>query len=315
MLKNVSSSFRISPSRIAAVAFTVFVLTVAWCTYVDYCVTPRIYEATARIQIDQLRDPASPNPMRSEIEFMSTPDVLAQIVTDLELDKVWAKRFKSVLDALPMEDSLAYLQSVLHLDQVPNTHVITITVCSQVPKEASDLANAVANRYKTVRDLAIDQLFLEKEQVLDNDIAQQKKVVAGLQGSSLVLGGMGMITAQPGGPSSQADVPAPLRAAQAQLELEQRALDDLQLRLRQEKTDHQLTRSPVEIMSLAYPPEYPSLPDHSFNLIIATILGFLLAPVAAALTELAFWYLARITPPSQPQPGLPPAAAPASVNY
>src|SRR5271156_1222324 len=110
-MSNAGSWYRISPARICAVAFTVFMLILAWCSYYDYCVLVPSYTATAQIAVTHPLDPDSPNPIRGEVEIMESPDVLSPIVTDLQLDKIWAKRFRSALDQLPMQDALKYLQS------------------------------------------------------------------------------------------------------------------------------------------------------------------------------------------------------------
>ncbi len=60
-----------------------------------------------------------------------------------------------------------------------------------------------------------------------------------------------------------------MRDAQSQFDAQQRALDDLQRQLLQAKVDHQLGQSPVIIIALAEPPEYPSAPNHSLDLMIA----------------------------------------------
>jgi capsule polysaccharide export protein KpsE/RkpR len=114
---------------------------------------------------------------QNEFEVITSPDVLSPIITDLQLDKIWAKRFKSALDALPMQDALGYMTAILHLDYKHGTSIITITVTSEVPKECSDIANAVANRYKTMRDVAEEQLSNSGISVLRDQISQQEKSV------------------------------------------------------------------------------------------------------------------------------------------
>jgi capsular exopolysaccharide synthesis family protein len=109
---------------------------------------------------------------------MSSPDVLSPIITDLQLDKVWAERiYKSGLDALPMQDALGYMSQILHLDYMRGTSIITITATSEVPRECADIANAVADRYKTMRDVEEDQVSNQGIAVLKDQINQQEKVV------------------------------------------------------------------------------------------------------------------------------------------
>ncbi len=174
----------------------------------------------------------------------------------------------------------------------------TSPVTSEIPKEASDVANAVANRYETLREVGIEQIFAAKEHIIEREIAEQTKVVAqksaaleGIrsqlhsQGIDIAPGAAGLIkadlAAQKSGSSAQVDALAPLRAAEGQLDAQQHALDDMQLKLRQEKTDDRLTESPVRIIALADPPEYPSAPNHALDLMIAMIEAACAAIVAA----------------------------------
>ena len=324
--------FPFSVARACAVAFSIIVLTLGYGCYVEYCVVKPTYMGTARVEIAAPIDPDSPNPIRGEIEFMRSPDVLSPIVTDLELDKIWAKRFRSALDALPMQDSLAYLNKLLRLEQVPGTNIVTVSVYSDVPRECSGIANAVAERYETERERSVDQLFTEKEHIMDGQIAQQAKVVAQKsdalgqvrlqlhsEGISVAPGAAGVITTdlavQKSGSPAQVDALAPLRSAQAQLDAQQSALDDLQLRLRQLKNENQLTETPVKIISLASPPEYPCAPNHSLDLMVYLIAGVVLGITAGVPLELVLWYFARISPPPVPRPAIPVSATPASAQY
>lgn len=325
------NGFRISLSRMSAAAFSVFILTLGYACYHDYCVVVPLYTGTAKVQIEQPVDPESPAPLRSEIEFMSSPDVLSPIVTDLQLDKVWARRFRSALDALPMQDSLAYLHLRTLIESVPGTRIVDISVSSDVPNEASQIANAIANRYETERERESDQLFREKVRILDGQIAQQTQVVAQkadaaaqiraqLQhvGTSIAPGAAGLIeadlAAQKSGVQAQVDALAPLRAAQAQLDAQKAALDDLQLHLRQLKNANQLAEAPVRIVSLADPPEYASTPNHEFDLMLGAVAGLVFGIMGAALLELVLWYFARISPPAD-RSDIPVSTASASAQY
>ncbi len=143
------------------VIFTIFTLTVLSGYYVTNEVLQKTYSATSEIKIlpreltpiptttsGHTQGEISSQEFQNEFEVITSPDVLSPIITDLQLDKVWAKRFKSPLDSLPMQDALGYMTGILHLDYKRGTSIITITVSSEVPKECSDVANAVANRYK-----------------------------------------------------------------------------------------------------------------------------------------------------------------------
>jgi capsular exopolysaccharide synthesis family protein len=172
------------------VIFTIFTLTVLSGYYVTNEVLQKTYSATSEIKILPREVTPIPTPssgktdaevgsqeFQNEFEVITSPDVLSPIITDLQLDKVWAKRFKSPYEALPMQDALGYMNGILHLDYKRGTSIITITVSSEVPKECSDIANAVANRYKTMRDVAEEQLSNSGINVLKDQISQQEKIV------------------------------------------------------------------------------------------------------------------------------------------
>jgi capsular exopolysaccharide synthesis family protein len=123
-------------------------------------------------------NPIDSSTFQSEFQIMQSPDVLKPIISDLQLDKVWAKRvYKSSLDQLPMQDALGYMNQILHLDFQHGTNIITITVASEVPKECADIANAVADRYKAKRDIEEDQKSTRGIDSLREQIAEQQKKV------------------------------------------------------------------------------------------------------------------------------------------
>lgn len=177
------------------VIFTIFALTVLSGYYVTTEVLQRVYTASSEIKIlpreltpiptttsAHTQGEIGPQEFQNEFEVITSPDVLSPIITDLQLDKVWAKRiYKSNLDALPMQDALGYMQGIVHLDYKRGTSIITITVNSEVPKECADIANAVANRYKTMRDVQEEQLVNSGISVLKDQISQQEKIVEAQQ--------------------------------------------------------------------------------------------------------------------------------------
>ena len=182
--------FKIIRNRLWVI-FTIFSLTVLSGYYVTNYVLPKVYTASAEIQINPARMVDVPgltsahtdgtidsNTFQSEFEIMQSPDVLKPIISDLGLDKIWAKRvYKSTLEQLPMQDALGYMNRILHLDFKRGTNIIEITVASEVPKECADVANAVADRYKAKRDIDEDQRSTRGIDSLREQIAEQKKVV------------------------------------------------------------------------------------------------------------------------------------------
>jgi len=146
----------------------------------------KVYTARAQIQVapDDLMippggtkdDPGAFQPVYENI--IRSPDFLLPLILDLNLDKTWNKGvFKAQEEQLSPQDALANMNKILKLDLVSGTNVITITVSSDVPKEAADIANAIATRYKTVRDFEEDQNKNSDKDALRQQIAEQQKVV------------------------------------------------------------------------------------------------------------------------------------------
>jgi len=172
------------------VIFTIFILTVVTGVYVTQQVLPKVYTATTLIQITPRGETAvqfdSPTDkpfditaFQSEMENMQSKDVLGPIISDLGLDKVWAKRdFKSNMDSLSLSQALDYMhKKVLNINFKHGTSIIEIDADSQDPKEAANIANAVADRYKALRDAEEEKRSSGGEDTIREQIAQQQKVV------------------------------------------------------------------------------------------------------------------------------------------
>jgi succinoglycan biosynthesis transport protein ExoP len=184
--------FKIIRNRLWVI-FTILTLTVLSGIYVTNEVLPKIYSATAQIQIrprgetvisplgngdGQMEKGFNPIDFQAEFTIMQSADVLMPIITSLQLDKTWAKReYHSNLEALPPQDAMAYMLKNLRLDPGRGSDIINITVSSDVPKESEDLANAVADRYKTMRDVEDDQRTNRGIESLHDQIALQQDVV------------------------------------------------------------------------------------------------------------------------------------------
>jgi capsular polysaccharide biosynthesis protein len=134
-------------ARWLLIALSVFGLTTFSGLYVIDNLLHKTYTATARIQIRPGGEPSDSPPFRADLDTMRSANFLKPIITDLQLDKIWAKRGNSELDALPAEDALEHLNRMLKLHGLPGANIIDITVSSAVPEEAADIANAIADRY------------------------------------------------------------------------------------------------------------------------------------------------------------------------
>jgi succinoglycan biosynthesis transport protein ExoP len=83
----------------------------------------------------------------------------------------------------------------------------------------------------------------------------------------------------------QTNALVPFRDAERQLDQQQSLLDALTVRLKQVIADSQLQESPVRIISLAVPPEYPSKPNKSLNMAVSILAGLFVGVGVAFLIE------------------------------
>ena len=183
--------FKIIRNRLWVI-LTIFGLTVLSGFYVTEEVLPKGYKAVAEIQIHptafnsaqgigpdgHAEDIFDPVHFQAEFQIMQSPSVLLPVINDLELDKAWAKRLKMGVDSLSQEQALGYMKGrVLHLDFTRGTDIVDISASSEVPKECSDIANAVADRYKSQRDVEQDEKTNRAIDALKGEIAQQQEIV------------------------------------------------------------------------------------------------------------------------------------------
>jgi uncharacterized protein involved in exopolysaccharide biosynthesis len=121
-------------------------------------VLPKVYIASVSLQLPPGSN-LQPVALQSELEnTMMSPDFLLSVVRDLDLEKEWAKRiYKLDGDQLPDVDALTHIEKLVKIDFSPGTNVVKITAASDISQESADIANAMADRYKTLRDLEAER--------------------------------------------------------------------------------------------------------------------------------------------------------------
>jgi uncharacterized protein involved in exopolysaccharide biosynthesis len=130
-----------------------------------------MYSATTEIQLSPKKD----TPVANEIGIMESPNILSPVVSDLKLDQTWAKRLNSGTPTLTMPQALEHFQKVLKIEAVPGTNIVKITAYSEVPEEAAQISNAVADRYTTFRQGFWKTTSEQVSGDLTNEIAQLKQ--------------------------------------------------------------------------------------------------------------------------------------------
>jgi capsular polysaccharide biosynthesis protein len=149
-------------ARWVLIVSSVFAVTVLTGLYVIDNVLPKVYTAstTVRLPVDDLVTPSAGSmmePVAFQPEFentMTSPEFLLAVVKDLGLDRAWARRLnKAEEDTVPDVDALTHMEKIIKIEVTRGTNRVVITAASDVPQEAADIANAMAKRYQTLRDL------------------------------------------------------------------------------------------------------------------------------------------------------------------
>ncbi len=145
------------------VIIAVFLLVAITTTLVTF-ILPESYSSTVRMRVDKnvtdvgglfttdQRNSTAFDPYWVETEFQTiqSKSILYQVITNLDLNKKWAERFK---EPLPLSTDLTFgiLKHQIQVSQTRNTSLIEITVFSEDPQEAADIANEVAKVYRQSR--------------------------------------------------------------------------------------------------------------------------------------------------------------------
>src|SRR6266699_6685579 len=144
------------------VILAVFLLVVITATLVTF-ILPESFSSTARIKIErdqtdiagiaergQFAGSYDPYFIQTEFEVIQSEVILGKVVTDLDLNKEWGKKYANG-ETLKTPETMAILKGRMDLRPVRNTSLIEIRVFSDRPDEAAKIANAVATAYQSHR--------------------------------------------------------------------------------------------------------------------------------------------------------------------
>lgn len=142
-------------------------------------------ERTARIKmerdqsdIDGLSGAGGADPyfVQTEIETVQSEAVLGKVVEQLKLDEAWARQ-KGSGTKLDKKAAVAMLRERLKVRSVPNTTLVDIQAESANPREAADIANAVATAYQEWRQTSQQLLARGSIAALQKQAAQQEEQI------------------------------------------------------------------------------------------------------------------------------------------
>ena len=143
------------------VILAVFLLVVITATLVTF-ILPESFSSTARIKIERDQTDIAgiaergqfaaydPYFIQTEFEVIQSEVILGNVITDLDLNKEWGKKYANG-ETLKTPETMAILKGRMDLRPVRNTSLIEIRVFSDRPDEAAKIANAVAQAYKNHR--------------------------------------------------------------------------------------------------------------------------------------------------------------------
>jgi polysaccharide biosynthesis transport protein len=123
---------------------------------------PKTYMASSRILVRedapdrpvferQYSVPYNPFFLRTQYEIIQSKDILQQVVDDLGLAKRWASEEGVEGGVLDKETALGLLRHSLRVSQFRDTSLLDIQVYREDPREAADIANRIAEVYRTYR--------------------------------------------------------------------------------------------------------------------------------------------------------------------
>ncbi len=154
---------------------------------VSWLSRPPQFKATARIQVETGFDEngqadASFDPyfIQTTFEIMQSEVVLSNVVASLDLNHEWGVKYNRGAP-LKLSETLKILKGKLILEPVPNTKLITITFFSDDPKDAANIANAIADSYKNYREESHRQLMIAGMKSLEEGYQTEEKKIQTLQ--------------------------------------------------------------------------------------------------------------------------------------
>ena len=136
------------------VILAVFLLVAITATLVTF-ILPESYASTVRMKVekdsgdvaglngDRLSSGFDPYWMQDQFETIQSKSILYPVITNLNLNKIWAQKFKEEGE-LRTEVSYAILKGKIDVHQARNTSVIEIKAFSDIPNEAAAIARRAA---------------------------------------------------------------------------------------------------------------------------------------------------------------------------
>ncbi len=213
------------------VIIAVMLLVVITTTVVTYFL-PEYYMSTVRLTVDRDASDVSgvggqqnyfgydPYFILTEFEKIQSKNVLYEVIERLKLNERWAKDYGGG-EKLKTTETFTILRSLMDVRQSRNTSLIEIRLFSRDPKEAAEIANAVADVYREVRLRQRTEISAKGIRVLtdrfkeqDDKVKQAQDLVGNLR-EKLNISEVGSVGSLSAGGVSQVLEPETLRRVEA----------------------------------------------------------------------------------------------------
>src|ERR1017187_10328581 len=170
-----------------AIIVTVFLITAIIATAVTF-ILPESYSSTARIEVENdvtdipgmTGTPSvgyyDPYFIQTTFEIMQSQLVLSNVISALNLNTEWGKKYFNG-ETLKTTETMEILKQRMQLSPVKNTKLIAITVFSDDRNEAAQLANAIADAYKTYRFKSRRELTENGLKTLEEQFQEQDQEI------------------------------------------------------------------------------------------------------------------------------------------
>ncbi len=186
-------------------AFVLVLLTAAVVTYFQ----PREYQSSVFVEVKSMAqnmrifgngDPNMPihDPTLAPTVYqvIQRTGILYPVIDDLKLQDKWAKGGSRPT----REQAYQRLRSRLDVDEVRNTDLLQISVLSQDPQEAADIANKIVDVYQSTRVDEEKEIMNRAVASMNEEVAkQQKKVDEGYADVAKIRDAEGIVDLNPEG--------------------------------------------------------------------------------------------------------------------
>jgi len=292
-------SMRISLRSVFFQVFCLMFLLVLLVSIVLTFIIPEVYASTVRIRVekdqpDVQTTTGSPSTteyydpyfIQTEMEIMQSQLVLGKVVTQLDLNEKWGKKYFDG-ETLKTAETIEILKGRLQVIPVRNTKIIAISSFSDDGKEAAAVANAMAKAYGDYRSEFLQKRLQDTLDTMQEAYREEAKEIQQAEDDVAQIS----VPVRAGNDLSTAAPTEASRSQEQKWKLE-RLLDARKIlfaKIEAEKLQLEIPKFLVQVIDVAEPGRAPIKPNKVVNIfwgvVIATLVGALLGGVAVLLAR------------------------------